>query len=336
MLLLSEGGVFYLRPGFFESFSRGDEAVRPLLDREHAESIPYTNLRFAVQACSGDSYYIGGRAEEQALWLLSGGSVRPLDFLAGGEASDNAEPACGQGLVFLGDFIRGRLYGIDAETADVVFDRTVEDAGAREHPAKLTFIRVDEQRNRLYATSDYSGVLRAYDLPEGAEVARLSIDGSVFHFTIDPRDGRLLMISASGKLYEADPDELVPRKVGELPGLLICQLVLDEHSGLLLASSFMTGMINAYDSRTFEPRGSRYFGSGVRFMADVPGPGVAVSNYFSGRLEIIDPEAMEILAGTRTGRRTRWLALTRDGRGLTTVSSRGPLFVDLDALGPKE
>ncbi|MDP8254504.1 MAG: hypothetical protein P9M14_02025, partial [Candidatus Alcyoniella australis] len=128
LCLVSEGGVFYLRPSFFETFAAHDRAVTALakgLDQQ----IPYTNLRFAVQSCSVDQYLVGGRGEQQALWLVGNGEARPIAALAGGEASDNAEPLCERGEVFVGDFGRGKLLGLDCYSGEVLGELEVHDVG---------------------------------------------------------------------------------------------------------------------------------------------------------------------------------------------------------------
>ncbi|MDP8255733.1 MAG: hypothetical protein P9M14_08290, partial [Candidatus Alcyoniella australis] len=234
--------------------------------------------------------------------------------------------------------------GLDCYSGEVLGELEVHDVGrplrrglapqsqSEDRPAMLTFIRVDPDRNRLYATSDYSGNLIVIDLQSRAELRRLQVEGSVHHFTVDPRNGRLLIVGGGGKLFVADPDTLEPVQFGAVPGLLIFHVALDEQTGRILVSSFFAGKVWIYDPQTLQRLGEIYLGPGVRFMADVPGPGVAVSNFFSGRLELIDAQLMISIGSTRTGRRTRWLEPTLDGRGLSTVSSRGPLLIDLDKL----
>ena len=286
---------------------------------------PYSHV---AKSCDNSTYYV-------ASYHSSVLSSRVYQINNAGEIIRKLEDIIGPGLNFEQDCNSRMLYiGIDGGIAAYKDDPILPSTPIKlwKYNGMVDTIQLSNDHNFFFVRvhpKDRSVVIEA-------ATGKILFDRYFIGHTISPigKQG-ILLCNCKGKLeiyqgpaFQSEPEFV--KGIADAGHWMYC--VRDDISASTLATFFHTGDVIKLDDNG--NKSFRYnFGVGLRYpKVDYAKRLLFVPNYITGRLFIVNIDNGKVFGPAFTGRRTRWLHISPDGKELLLSSSTGFYGFNIDSM----
>lgn len=289
-LLVASAGLHLFAVQFFKARSEpvfNEELSNLKIDL--SSLLPKTRIRFVEKA--GQDKWILGLRESDALVVEWDDKEKKVvaTFNGSGDSSDNAAVNLESGVIYFGDYQLGCVHAVTLDGLRYKNSKCYQ--GLRP-----TFLALDNANGVLYVASDFSEQMLALDSETFDVIERFSCKGGIHHFC-KFQDGRIAAVSGLGKIYIFEPRLKNPKILDEALGFFIFHIVCDSKRDAVYVDSFASGFLNGFDT-SGRHLFRKWYGPALRYMAareDL----LAVSNYFSGRIYLINLERQKELKSVK-------------------------------------